>query len=115
VRPPLPRWSFERVVLVGDAAHPILPFLGLGAALAIEDAVVLSRALAQIPTLHGAFAAFQHARMQRVDAVRLASIRQGEVIEASDPQPSDLRQSPSQDSAIYDYDPCAVPVEECRQ
>ena len=112
VRSPLPRWSVERVVLVGDAAHPILPFLGLGAALAIEDAVVLSRALAQVPSLQGAFAAFQRARMQRVEAVRLGSIRQGEIIQASDPRGSDLRQSPSQDSAIFDYDPCVVPVQE---
>jgi salicylate hydroxylase len=111
VRPPLPRWSVERVVLVGDSAHPILPFLGLGAALAIEDAVVLSRALAQVPDLHGAFAAYQRARMQRVEAVRLGSIRQGEIIQASDPVGFDLRQSPSQDSAIFDYDPCAVSVQ----
>jgi salicylate hydroxylase len=111
VRPPLRWWSVERVVLVGDAAHPILPFLGLGAALAIEDAVVLSRAMAQMPDLHGAFEAFQRARMQRVEAVRLGSIRQGEIIQAGDPRSSDLRKSPSQDSAIFDYDPYAVPVQ----
>jgi salicylate hydroxylase len=95
---------------VGDAAHPILPFLGLGAALAIEDAVVLSRALAQLPTLHGAFAAFERARMPRVEAVRLGSIRQGEIIQAGEPTGSDLRQSPSQNSALFDYDPCTVPI-----
>jgi 2-polyprenyl-6-methoxyphenol hydroxylase-like FAD-dependent oxidoreductase len=83
----------------------------LGAALAIEDAVVLSRALAQLPTPHGAFAAFERARMPRVEAVRLGSIRQGEIIQASDPRESDLRRSPSQDSAIFDYDPCVVPVQ----
>jgi len=110
VRPPLSQWSVEHVVMVGDAAHPILPFLGLGAALAIEDAVVLSRALAQVPSLNGAFAAYQRARMQRVEAVRLGSIRQGEIIQASDPRGADLRQSPSQDSAIFDYDPCTVPL-----
>jgi salicylate hydroxylase len=110
VRPPLPEWSLAHVVLVGDAAHPILPFLGLGAALAIEDAVVLSRALAQVSVQHRAFAAFQRARKQRVEAVRLGSIRQGEIIQASDPRESDLRRSPSQDSAIFDYDPCTVPV-----
>jgi len=97
-------------VLVGDAAHPILPFLGLGAALAIEDAVVLARALVQVPELTSAFAAFERARRERVEHVRLSSIRQGDIIQASDPKACDLQQSPSQDSAIYDYDPCAVPV-----
>jgi salicylate hydroxylase len=111
VRPPLHQWSVERVVLVGDAAHPILPFLGLGAALAIEDAVVLSRALSQMPDLDGAFSAYQRARVQRVEAVRLGSIRQGEIIQASDPRGADLRKSPSQDGAMFDYDPCAVPVQ----
>jgi salicylate hydroxylase len=110
VRPPLPGWSTGRVVLVGDAAHPILPFLGLGAALAIEDAVVLARALVQVPELTSAFAAFERARRERVEHVRLSSIRQGDIIQASDPKACDLQQSPSQDSAIYDYDPCAVPV-----
>ena len=46
VRDPILRWSFGRVTLLGDAAHPTLPFLGQGAAMAIEDGYVLARALA---------------------------------------------------------------------
>jgi salicylate hydroxylase len=45
-REPLEGWTTGRVTLVGDAAHPMLPFLGQGAATAIEDAMVLARALA---------------------------------------------------------------------
>ena len=37
---PLPRWSAGRVMLIGDAAHPMLPHLAQGGALALEDAVV---------------------------------------------------------------------------
>jgi salicylate hydroxylase len=45
-RAPLPRWSHGRVTLLGDAAHPMMPFFGQGAAQAIEDAAVLARCLA---------------------------------------------------------------------
>ena len=44
-RPWLEQWSSGRVVLLGDAAHPMLPFLGQGAANAIEDAMILTRCL----------------------------------------------------------------------
>jgi salicylate hydroxylase len=45
VREPLPRWSEQRVTLLGDACHPTLPFLAQGAMMAIEDAYVLARCL----------------------------------------------------------------------
>ena len=63
--PPLPVWSSGRVGLIGDAAHPILPFLAQGGAMAIEDAETLASliaikpgdpaaALARLETLRGA-------------------------------------------------------------
>jgi salicylate hydroxylase len=110
VRPPIACWSQGRVLLVGDAAHPILPFLGLGAALAIEDGVVLARALDATADIQRAFAAFQYARIERVEAIRLQSIRQGEIIQASDPDRAGLSRSPSQNTALFDYNPCTVPI-----
>ena len=47
--PPLARWGDGPVTLLGDAAHPMLPFLAQGAAMAIEDAAVLAAHLAQMP------------------------------------------------------------------
>lgn len=44
-REPLPQWSAGRVTLLGDACHPMLPFMAQGAGMAIEDAVVLGRCL----------------------------------------------------------------------
>ena len=46
IRQPLPRWTWGLVTLLGDAAHPMLPFLGQGAAQAFEDAAVLASCLA---------------------------------------------------------------------
>lgn len=46
-RPPLARWGRGPVTLLGDAAHPMLPFLAQGAAMAIEDAAVLADCLAR--------------------------------------------------------------------
>jgi salicylate hydroxylase len=111
IRPPLDVWSRGRVALIGDAAHPILPFLGLGAALAIEDGVVVARALAQAPSPHEAFAAFQRARWDRVEAVRQASIRQGDILQTGEPDRPALAASPSQNAALFDYDPCTVPLD----
>jgi salicylate hydroxylase len=48
-RSPLPRWSVGRVTLLGDSCHPMLPFMGQGAAQAIEDAATLKSCLQQFP------------------------------------------------------------------
>jgi salicylate hydroxylase len=47
--PPLPSWGDGAVTLLGDAAHPMLPFLAQGAAMAIEDAAILTAHLAKSP------------------------------------------------------------------
>lgn len=110
VRPRFTGWSKGRVTLLGDAAHPILPFLGLGAALAIEDGVVLARALLAHDDISTALRAYEHARIERVDAVREKTIRQGEIIQSTDPDNNDLASSPSQEAPLFDYDPLAVPI-----
>lgn len=45
VRDPMPQWAKGRATILGDAAHPMVPFMAQGACMAIEDAVVLGRAL----------------------------------------------------------------------
>jgi salicylate hydroxylase len=49
-RSPLARWSVGRVTLLGDSCHPMLPFMGQGAAQAIEDAATLTGCLSKLPT-----------------------------------------------------------------
>jgi len=64
-RAPAPTWHRERVVLMGDAAHPTTPNLGQGACLAIEDAVVLARSIARSSDHQSALADFYRVRASR--------------------------------------------------
>jgi len=111
VREPLVRWSAGQVALLGDAAHPILPFLGLGAALAIEDAIVIARALDEVSSLDAALDCYQATRLRRVESVRLASIRQGEIIQADGVTPESVARAPATQNALFDFDPCTTPLE----
>lgn len=78
-RPPLERWSRGAVTLLGDAAHPMLPFLAQGAAQAIEDAEALGRAFLQIgASVEAVFSAYEASRIARASQIVRASWRQGE-------------------------------------
>ena len=74
-RPPLARWSKGRASLLGDAAHPMLPFLAQGAAMAIEDAVVLANALALGGSVETALFRYEAARRARTAKVQAWSRR----------------------------------------
>ncbi|KIH83103.1 FAD-dependent monooxygenase [Pseudomonas batumici] len=68
-RAPVEQFCDGQVVLLGDAAHPMLPSLGQGAAQAIEDAVVLVDHLGQTPDLRSALAHYQARRHPRVNGI----------------------------------------------
>ena len=71
---PLRRWRRGRVVLLGDAAHAMLPHHGQGANVTIEDAITLAELIAADPTdLDGAFAAYETLRRPRTRAIQRAS------------------------------------------
>lgn len=78
-RDPLPRWSFGRVTLLGDAAHPMYPIGANGASQALLDAAALARALASDaggdPAT--ALAAYQEARLPVANGVVLANRQAG--------------------------------------
>ncbi len=73
-REPLPRWSDGRVVLLGDAAHPMTPYMAQGAATSIEDAAVLARCL-QVEGLDvdGAFRLYEERRKPRTSRIQSIS------------------------------------------
>ncbi|MFF7969909.1 FAD-dependent oxidoreductase [Streptomyces sp. NPDC007905] len=60
-------WHTGRVLLMGDAAHAASPATGQGASMALEDAVVLAKALRDAPDPHTAFAVYEHHRRPRVE------------------------------------------------
>ena len=72
----VPVWHAGRVVLAGDAAHAVAPSAGQGASMAIEDAVVLGRCLAEHDLLE-ALAAYERIRRPRVERVVAAGRRNG--------------------------------------
>ncbi|MDH6590821.1 salicylate hydroxylase [Variovorax sp. TBS-050B] len=87
-RPPLASaagMAHERIALVGDAAHPMVPYLAQGAGMAIEDAVALAEALgegsaAEVPA---AFARYAEARWQRNARVQARARRNGQLFHAT--------------------------------
>lgn len=84
--PALPVWSAGRVALIGDAAHPMLPYLAQGGVLALEDAVVLADCLARRPTDEpGAFRDFEAGRRARAGRVQATSRRQGRIYHLAPP------------------------------
>ncbi len=64
-RPPADRWGRGTATLLGDAAHPMLPFLGQGACSALEDAVALAAALDGAEDVEAALAVYEGARRPR--------------------------------------------------
>lgn len=68
-RPPVTNWSTSRVTLLGDAAHPSLPYMAQGGAMAIEDGAVLARALASGCPVADALQLYQRNRVERTTRV----------------------------------------------
>jgi 2-polyprenyl-6-methoxyphenol hydroxylase-like FAD-dependent oxidoreductase len=71
----LPRWSRGLTLLIGDAAHATSPNMAEGAAMAVEDALVLADCLAAAGTIASALAAFEARRRPRTEWVRAQTHR----------------------------------------
>lgn len=82
-REPVARWSFGRVTLLGDAAHPMLQYLAQGACMALEDAVTLGEAIrATGGDLERAFELYQRSRVARTARVVLMTREMGRIYHA---------------------------------
>ena len=68
-RPTIENWSSKRVTILGDAAHATLPYLAQGAAMAVEDGAILSRALGQNSDIADALQLYQRNRTDRTARV----------------------------------------------
>jgi salicylate hydroxylase/6-hydroxynicotinate 3-monooxygenase len=101
-REPLPAWSAGRVVLLGDACHPMTPYMAQGAATSIEDAAVLARCLEavegdDVEAALRRYEAHRKPRTSRIQAISSANTW--------------LQTSESDTSWLYGYDAWNVPLE----
>jgi 2-polyprenyl-6-methoxyphenol hydroxylase-like FAD-dependent oxidoreductase len=74
-REPLPKWSEGSIVLLGDACHPMTPYMAQGAATSIEDAAIFSRCLQAVETegVAGALARYEAHRKPRTSRIQAIS------------------------------------------
>jgi 2-polyprenyl-6-methoxyphenol hydroxylase-like FAD-dependent oxidoreductase len=99
-RDPLPRWSEDRVVLLGDACHPMTPYMAQGAASALEDAAVLSRCLQSVDAdgLARAFTVYEATRKPRASEIQMQSSGNTWLRDSTDP------------GWVYGYDAWTAPL-----
>ena len=99
-REPLPRWSDGRVALLGDACHPMTPYMAQGAATSIEDAAILARCL----EMHGDDV---QAAFQRYEAHRKPRTSRIQAISSANTW---LKTGEPDTSWLYGYDAWNVPL-----
>ena len=101
-RDPLPRWGEERVVLLGDACHPMTPYMAQGAGSALEDAVVLARSIERIGAdgLEEAFRLYEDTRKPRASAIQAKS------------SSNTWMRTDAEPGWVYDYDAWSAPLGE---
>jgi 6-hydroxynicotinate 3-monooxygenase len=90
------RWSGGRIVLLGDACHPMRPFMAAGGAMAVEDGAILGRCLETFDDHSIAFRWYEASRIPRVAEVQRISIE------------NSWMRGPTETDWFYCYDPCTA-------
>jgi salicylate hydroxylase len=113
-RPPIANWSTRRATLLGDAVHATLPYLAQGAAMAIEDGAVLTRALA-MADVPEALQIYQRNRVERTTRIVEGSSGNRTLFHMRDQQA--LRRAfekrdegAARNAWLYSYNPLTVPL-----
>ena len=110
-REPMDQWTVGAVTLLGDAAHPMLPFMGQGAAMAIEDGVVLARCIAESTDFESAFARYETARKDRTAFVQLESRAKGLRLEDKETEKYNKAKHRNEESVgLFEYDAATTPI-----
>jgi 6-hydroxynicotinate 3-monooxygenase len=99
-REPVEQWSGGRIVLLGDACHPMRPYMAAGAAMAIEDAAILARCIAEIGSEDAdeSFAWYEASRKPRVGKVQRISMA------------NTWLRTPTDPDWLFGYDACTAPL-----
>ena len=116
-RPPVQGWSTQHATLLGDAAHPTLPFMASGAAMAIEDGVVLGRALERSRSVPAALELYQANRYERTARVQtgsndMATLYRSRTVEELRAAFTDFSLHEKRNHWLYGYDPLNVPLQD---
>lgn len=110
-REPLGQWTRGRATLLGDAAHPMTPFLAQGAVMAIEDGMVLARSLAAAVDWQTGLARYEAARRERGTFVMRESHVNARRMYSRDPDNYTVASHKTAESlGLYAYNPLTVPV-----
>jgi len=112
-REPLTTWHSGRTTLLGDAAHPVLPFLGHGAVLAIEDAVLLARAFTEAGEVDEALQRYEAARIPRAAFVVRESRQAVKVFHSREPEKYAQKtggRAADERLGLFDYNPSTTSV-----
>jgi 2-polyprenyl-6-methoxyphenol hydroxylase-like FAD-dependent oxidoreductase len=88
---PVQRFAFDRVLLLGDAAHATTPNMGQGACQAIEGAAIFGKTIAQQPDLKLAFKEFEQKRLKRTALIVNRSWALGKIAQLANPLAAKLR------------------------
>lgn len=114
-RPHITKWSTKRATILGDAAHPTLPYLAQGAVMAIEDGMVLTRALDQFKTIEEAIPIYERARMARTQRIVTQSAGNRTLFhlhtkEEFKAQFAKRNEGEDRNRWLYSYNPLTVPL-----
>lgn len=111
-RAPLPTWVVDgNVTLLGDAAHAMTPFLGQGAVTAIEDAIVLARALAASSSVAEGLTRYEKARHERATFIQQESNANADRMQGQDTDLFGMEELKEEEAlGLFHYDPRTVEV-----
>ncbi|MCK5904939.1 MAG: FAD-dependent monooxygenase [Gammaproteobacteria bacterium] len=110
-RQPIGKWSSERVTLLGDAAHPLEPFMGQGASMAIEDGVVLGRIVEDSSSFSEIIERYEAARIERSHFVTEHSKKAGQRFTGNNPDAYTKEDHKNEEElGLFYYDPGNVIV-----
>lgn len=114
-RRPVMTWCTRRVALLGDAVHPTLPYMAQGAAMAIEDAAILSRALSLDASLPEQLSVYERHRAPRAARVVTESTEMGDLYHIADAAQmkqafKDRNIAASRNNWLYPYNPWTVDI-----
>jgi salicylate hydroxylase len=123
-RDPLPFWSQGRVTLLGDAAHPMLPFMAQGAAQSVEDGYILARCLTAGDGVPSALSRYERNRLDRTSWVQSGSRKNETLFHLADQEAVKARNAKMQgevdanpdavqpdQSRLFGYDPVNDPLD----